>query len=240
MALGLPSSHLGNSVPSGLAARRPPLYVRGHSGVARNFARLLTGRFRPVFAQAFVWCSFAAAVLVSPPAIGAQDATSVEYRNKANFLVRFLDFIEWPEAAFSSPEAPFLICVRGDFSFDTALAEQARNSTPHRRRIDVLWLRGDQKSRVCHVVFVSRSESRRYAEVLQAANGPGVLTVGETPDFLEAGGAMSFVVKVDANQRQVLQFEVNLVAATDAQLKISSKLLAVARRVVNRPEPKKG
>jgi hypothetical protein len=37
-----------------------------------------------------------------------------------------------------------------------------------------------------------------------------------------------------------LQFEVNLLAATDAHLRMSSRLLALARRVVNKPEPAKG
>jgi YfiR/HmsC-like len=61
-----------------------------------------------------------------------------------------------------------------------------------------------------------------------------VLTVGETPDFLSAGGAMSFSFQNDA-----LHFEVNLVAANGAHLKVSSRLLALARRVVDDPESSK-
>jgi hypothetical protein len=76
---------------------------------------------------------------------------------------------------------------------------------------------------------VSRSESKNYAKLLQAVEGAGVLTVGETPDFLAAGGIISFAV-----EREALQFEVNLVAADNARLKISSRLLGLARRVVNR------
>jgi hypothetical protein len=81
---------------------------------------------------------------------------------------------------------------------------------------------------------VSRSESKRYAKVLQVVQGADVLTVGETPDFLSAGGALSFSFKNEA-----LQFEVNLVAADDAHLRVSSRLLALARRVVNNPESSK-
>jgi hypothetical protein len=40
-------------------------------------------------------------------------------------------------------------------------------------------------------------------------------------------------------QNEALQFEVNLVAANDAHLKVSSKLLAIARRVVNNPNSSK-
>jgi len=43
-----------------------------------------------------------------------------------------------------------------------------------------------------------------------------------------------------AVERDILQFEVNLVAADSARLKISSRLLTLARRVVNRAETTKG
>lgn len=180
----------------------------------------------------------ASAVLMVFPALSSQGYASAEYRSKANFLVRFLDFVEWPETSFPSSQAPFVVCVRGDFLFGTSLAEIARGSSPQGKRVDVLWLRDDQKLRSCHILFVSRSESKRYTKILQAVAGGDVLTIGETPDFLDAGGAMSFTEQPEAGGSQ-LQFEVNLLAANSAHLRISSKLLAVARRVVKSPEDRK-
>jgi hypothetical protein len=92
----------------------------------------------------------------------------------------------------------------------------------------------DEELRTCHIAFVSRSESKRYAKLLQILEGAGVLTVGETDDFLAAGGAITF-----SFERENLQFEVNLVAADSARLKISSRLLALARRVRNKTEAAK-
>ena len=66
--------------------------------------------------------------------------------------------------------------------------------------------------------------------VLKIVQGAGVLTVGETPDFLGVGGMLSFFF-----QNDLLKFEVNLVAVNEAHLRASSKLLALARRVVNEP-----
>ena len=97
------------------------------------------------------------------------------------------------------------------------------------------WVHKDQELRDCHIAFVSRSESKRYAKLLQALEGTGVLTVGETEEFLDAGGTITF-----SFEHETLQFEVNLVAAGSAHLKISSRLLALARRVVNRTEAAKG
>ena len=87
----------------------------------------------------------------------------------------------------------------------------------------------ENELRACHILFVSHSEEKHYSTVLQAIQGASVLTVGETPDFLAAGGAVSFQF-----QNEVLQFEVNLNNANEAHLKLSSRMLALARRVVNK------
>jgi hypothetical protein len=159
--------------------------------------------------------------------LAAQDPRTAEYRSKANYLTTFPSFVDWPDAAFPSPQARFLICVRGDYPFGTTLAVLARDASPHGRSIEVRWVHKDQDLRSCQIVFVSRSESKRYATLLQALNGAGVLTVGETGDFLAAGGAISFSLTGDS-----LRFEVNLIAAENAHLKISSRLLTLAWRVL--------
>jgi hypothetical protein len=169
-------------------------------------------------------------LLFAPHSTAAQASVPAEYRTKASFLAAVPSFIDWPESAFTSPEAPFLVCVLGDFRFGTVLAELARNASPHARHIDVRWTRKDQELKNCHLLFVSNSEANRYARVFKIVQGAGILTVGETPDFLSAGGMLSF-----SFQNDLLRFEVNLVAANEAHLRFSSKLLALARRVVSKP-----
>ena len=161
----------------------------------------------------------------------AQDSPAAEYRTKASFLAAVPSFVEWPDTAFPSAQAPFNVCVRGDFSFGTTLAELARGASPRGRRVEVRWVHNDQDLRTCHIAFISRSESKRYAKLLQSLDGTGVLTVGETQNFLSAGGTITF-----SFERETLQFEVNLIAAETAHLKISSRLLALARHVVSKTE----
>jgi YfiR/HmsC-like len=172
---------------------------------------------------------------VARSACAQMTTVTKEYRTKATFLATFPSFIDWPEDAFPAGTAPFLVCVVGDFQFGTSLAEVTRSSLPHGRRVEVRWVHKDSELRKCHILFVSRSEAKRYARVLQLVQGADVLTVGETSDFLSAGGALSFTF-----QNESLQFEVNLPAARDAHLRVSSKLLALARRVVGTPETTKG
>jgi YfiR/HmsC-like len=164
----------------------------------------------------------------------AQNSIAPEYRSKANFLAKFPSFIDWPADAFPSAQAPFIVCDVGDFPFGTSLAEDTRSIFPQGRRVEIRWKHKDEELRSCNILFVSRSETKRYTKILQSIQGLSVLTVGETPDFLDAGGAVSFSFEQDT-----LQFEVNLVAASGAHLKISSRLLMIARKVLNKPEAAK-
>jgi YfiR/HmsC-like len=162
-----------------------------------------------------------------PNLTSAQGSVREEYRTKASYLATFPSFIEWPETSFSSPDAPLLVCVLGDFRFGTALAEFARGSSPHGRRIDIRWARKNDDLRRCHILFISNSEAKSYAGILKIVQRADTLTVGETTDFLSAGGMLSLLF-----QNESLQFEVNLAAANEARLQVSSKLLVLAQRVV--------
>ena len=175
-----------------------------------------------------------AILMLVESSVAAQGSVPLEYRNKASFLVTFPRFIDWPDEAFAAATAPFFVCVTGDFQFGTYLAESARTVAVHGRRIEVRWVRKDQELKRCHILFVSRSEAKRYGRILQMVQGADVLTIGETSDFLNAGGVLSF-----SFENEDLQFEVNLVAANEAHLRVSSKLLAVARRVMNVSESAK-
>lgn len=176
---------------------------------------------------------FAAANIVAPNAASLQEAG--EYEAKARFLANTPGFVEWPTSAFQAPGRPVLICVHGDFSFGTSLAELTRGESVKGRRIEVKWARSEQDLPSCQVVFVSRSAAKRYAKVLQLVKDSGCLTIGEDPDFLKAGG----MVYLDPTPRG-LTFDVNLDAVQRGHLKLSSQLLSLARHVLHDAEPSRG
>jgi YfiR/HmsC-like len=172
-------------------------------------------------------------LLISLP-LPAQNFIPLEYRAKANYLANFPSFVEWPPEAWPQEKGPFLVCVLGDFPFGTFLAEITRGTTVRNRPVEIRWIRKPQELSSCQILFVSHSEQKRYSQVLDAVRDHVVLTVGEAPEFLDAGGIVSFFT-----QQGALQFDVNLEAADKAHLKISSRLLALARHVVNRTEAAK-
>jgi hypothetical protein len=173
-------------------------------------------------------------LLTNPILLQAQLVTTAENRAKANFLAKVPSFIDWPEEALPSGPASFVICIIGDFSLGVPLSESIGGRTLHEKRAEIRGVRTEQELHSCHILFVSRFERKRYDRVLGSVRGLNVLTIGETPEFLDAGGIVTFSMREER-----LQFDVNLEAANKAHLKISSRLLVLARHVVNQPEAAK-
>jgi hypothetical protein len=168
----------------------------------------------------------AAALLGLAAARQAAAAPDLEYEVKAAFLYNFAKFVEWPPEAFPLSSTPVALCVYGDDPFGGSLDTVVRGETLNGRRLVVRRLRDLPQARECHVLFLG--EKVRGAEVVAALRGVSVLTVAESRDFLDQGGMIRFVVEENR-----VRFDINLDAAEKNRLKISSKLLRLAREVVS-------
>jgi hypothetical protein len=73
-------------------------------------------------------------------------------------------------------------------------------------------------------LFIGSSEAAHLEEVIHALKGLPVLTIGETPGFARRGCIINLIVEDNK-----VRFEVNLDAAKQADLNVSSRLLALAR-----------
>jgi hypothetical protein len=154
-------------------------------------------------------------------------ALSEEYQLKAMYLSKLPSFVEWPPSAANSSKAAFQLCTLGDYSFGTRLAREVGSVSVGGRKIELRWAHKEQELDGCEVIFFSRSEAKRYGKILEGLKGKSVLTIGESEDFLEAGGMVELSFENDR-----LKMEVNLVAARNANLKVDARLLAMAKRVV--------
>lgn len=161
--------------------------------------------------------------VVAPGRLAAQQGPQPEYRVKAAYLLNFTRYVEWPAAAFPTPETPVRVCVLGEDPFESTLDETFDGRLTRGRRFELRRMDAPAQARDCHVVFVSEAEWSRHPEVLAALRRAGVLTVGEGSRFAEAGGVLSFV-----RDGPTVRFAVNRGAARDAELQISSRMLALA------------
>lgn len=157
----------------------------------------------------------------------AQSQAAGEYQIKAAFLYNFAKFIEWPPGDFADTSAPLRICVLGQDPFGQELRNIANDKTVNGRKLQVNQVADLQNARTCHILFIASSEKAELKQALESLRGTGALTVGDTKGFVEQGGMINFVLENDR-----VRFEVNHRAAEQAGLKISSKLLNVAKSVV--------
>jgi hypothetical protein len=173
------------------------------------------------------WLTLLVALLLP---LGAPIAAESEYDVKAAFLYNFMKFVDWPPSSFQDPSTPVTLCIMGRDPFSPALEAQLTTKTIKERRVVVRHVDSIQQAQSCQVLFVSSSEAAGTPELLRSLHAKPVLTVGETAGFANQGGVIELSL-----DRDRVRFDVNAKAADTAGLKVSAKLMSVAKS--SRPEP---
>jgi hypothetical protein len=165
-----------------------------------------------------------------PRVLPAQSRPPSEYELKAAFLFNFAKFVDWPPNTFASPDVPFLVCVLGTDPFGGALDNALRGKDIAEHPASVARVKRVADISGCQILFVAASESHLLPEILAKIRGQYVLVIGETDDFASSGGAIQFTLEENR-----VRFFINPDAADRAGLRISSKLLALAKIVRDAP-----
>ena len=152
-----------------------------------------------------------------------------EYQVKAAYLYNFAKFVEWPAQSFAGAASPIVICILGDDPFGGALHEVVRGKTASGRTLVIRAISDLPAARGCHILFISATEWRRTRLLLTSLSGAGLLTVGEAGGFGASGGIINF--KLDGGR---VRFQINVAAARQAGVQISSKLLSLAEIITTR------
>ncbi len=189
----------------------------------RELARTIE---RPLRACAL---SILVAAGIAGPCAAQSDAQTAEYRVKAAFLYKFGGYVEWPQGVFAKPDSPIAIGVIGADALAEELARIVAGRTINGRPVTVRKLRPGEAVARLHVLFVGRSDSSRLADILAAAKGQPLLTVTESEEALELGSMINFVVVEDK-----VRFDIAPPPFESSNLKISARLLGVARKVVSK------
>lgn len=153
-------------------------------------------------------------------AMPASSQTSLEYSVKANYLVRFAAFVEWPRRSFDTGRSPVVICVVGRDPFAGALDRAARAQTAHGRSLTVRRPGRAEGVAGCHILYVGQGGGDI------APDGPrAVLLVTDAAVSAERG-MIHFVIDDER-----VRFHIDLQAASRSGLSISSRLLNLALSV---------
>jgi hypothetical protein len=186
--------------------------------VAETPARRMSGRAVGLLGALFV---LATSVMAQSPRDEPTEASV-----KAAFLYKFAAYVEWPARA-APADSPFVIGVTDD----NAVASELEKIVPGRaiagHPIVVRRVRRGEAPGELQAFFAGGDDPDRAA--IRSAQKQGALVVTECRDWLGAGSAINFVVAADH-----VGFEISLEGADRSGLRISSRMLAVARRVVQK------
>ena len=161
--------------------------------------------------------------------LAQSDLQAAEYKVKAAFLYKFASYVEWPADVFE-PDSPFVIGVTGADALADELAQIVVGRSIGGRPVAVRKLRRSDPVSGLHILFVGRSNRGLPSDVLASAKGRPVLTVTESEDAFALGSVINFVIVDDK-----VRFDVALREAEQANLKVSARLLSVARKVLAGP-----
>ena len=151
---------------------------------------------------------------------------SSEYLIKAGFIYNFAQLVQWPTGAFAQADSPIVIGIFGTDPFGGIIDRVVENKKLGERSLIVKRLKRGASVKDCNILFVSASETPHLDEIIQSTKGMPILTIGETPGFAVRGGIINLTL--EGNK---VRFEINIDAAKQANLSISSRLLALARIV---------
>lgn len=156
------------------------------------------------------------------PVFQSQTSPLPEYKIKAVFLFNFTQFVEWPHDAFNNNNDPFVIGILGKDPFGKYIDEVVQNEKVGNHPLTIMRYHNTNEINNCQVLFIESDDSNLSA-VLSSLNNRAILTVSDMQGFTQAGGIIGFIT---TNNKIKLQININ--AAKEAGLNISSKLLSVA------------
>jgi hypothetical protein len=150
---------------------------------------------------------------------------------KAAFLIKFTDFIQWPDESFAKDPNHFVLGILGrnifNHLFDPFIGKEIHGRSFMVRHCESMQALSSVSN--VQMLFVSRSEIPYFQEIFKQLDTKGMLTISDTPEFIQYGGTIVFVKKGSH-----IGFEINRTSEKRAGLKICSDLLQLATRVYNK------
>jgi hypothetical protein len=158
------------------------------------------------------------------PALAAQSAPD-EAHVKAALVYNFAKFVEWPDDA-DAPARPMVVGVLGDPELTAVIDKTLRNKTVRGRTFDVRHFTSIDDLALCHILFVALHDAAAVQRTIRVVQDSPTLTIGNLNGFSDWGGVIELVL-----EEKQFRFEINAGTARRGGLKVSSRLLRLARSV---------
>jgi hypothetical protein len=157
-------------------------------------------------------------------------AAGLERSVKAAFVFKFAGFVEWPPQALGLG-LPIRIGVMGEEIIVEEITDAASSRTVEGRRVLAKRIEPGDSLEGVHILFIREPAFQLLGDRLDQLTPEAMLIVTESPGALEHGSIVNFVVD-DGRVR----FDLSLEAAERRGLRLSSRLITVARKVIGGPK----
>jgi hypothetical protein len=161
--------------------------------------------------------------LLHVPVSIARGAQSDDTELKATFIMNFLRMVRWNASASEVDVSTLGVCALSNSELFGLVRAAGRGKGVGDRTINVI-VTPDPEPAACRVVIFEASQYGRAPAVLKRFDHAPVLTIGNGPGFLKAGGMFELVI--DDGR---LQFNACLEAIRRSGLEVSARLLRLAR-----------
>jgi hypothetical protein len=158
------------------------------------------------------------------PCLGQAASGDLEARVKAAYIYNFTKFIYWGGGVAEAPISPITIFVLGTDAIGGLLENFSKKQTPGQPIIVKKINAETDDFSNCQLFFIAQSAKPQLPAIFKQLGSAKVLTVSDISDFARQGGMIGFVIE-DGR----VKIQINLQAVNNAGLKISAKLLEVAK-----------
>jgi hypothetical protein len=181
------------------------------------------------------------------PATDAERAAKI----KAGMVLNFVRYTEWPAESFAAEDSAIVITILGESKISKQLEETVKGQQVRGRKVEVKKVKypqpsegektvGEEQLREFHdklrksqVLFIGDDEDGHVESVIKEMGTSSVLTVSDLGDFAERGGMLGLVIREGR-----VAFNINKTKVQSTLLKVSSKLLGLAKIVETREAKK--
>lgn len=185
----------------------------------KYFPDLFKKKFFPTQFNKLLPAMFGASLCVQVMALSVAE----EYQIKTTFLYNFVNFITWPNSAFTSNNDPFRICLFGKDPFGQLLDLKVKNKMTHNRSLTVERINHLSHLSRCHILYLNVSQQSQLTEIFEVAKNYPILTVSDMKNFIIAGGMIKFF-----NENNKVRLAINPKALNKVQLKPAADLLRLS------------
>lgn len=149
---------------------------------------------------------------------------------KAALIYNFAKFTTWPDGATKQP-ASLNLCTIGNSQLIDDL-KKLHGKNVKGRKVSIASVSRHDSFERCHILYIADNQKRYYKKIIKKLNGKPVLTVSSIKNFANKKGIIQFYR--DKGRTRLI---INLDAARNAGLEISSRLLILAKVIENQAAP---